>query len=423
MQVKRIVSVAAALIAFSGTAYAVDIQMKGPVHKAASSGFVWDGIYIGVHGGYVSAENDIATFGANATFTPSSGAFGVQFGYNRHVARNWVLGYEVDVSWVGLAQTGPVPGFLGGRVDSNFFGTARTRFGYATGPWLIYGTAGLSWATSTFVLNPAIMNFDRAQIGYAVGAGIEYALSRNWSAKFEYLYANLDSGNSTLAANRANSDLTLNTVRVGLNYRFADGAATAFSVKAPVRVAGWSGDYFGIHAGYGWGSFASDRGAIVTNLDPEGGIAGIHAGYNWLIARNFIAGIETDWSSASIKDNNTLSRAKIDEMGSVRARLGVTNDRWMFYATGGLGWAHANSRVAPGLVAIYDRYFLGWTAGAGIEYAFAPRWTAKLEYLYADYGTRSDSFVGTTFNDSLTTSVVRLGINYRASILNLIGGR
>lgn len=419
------------LLAFAGSflfgtaAFAADVPIKGPVYTKAPAAFSWNGVYAGVHGGYAWADNDIATFGAAATFTPSSGIFGVQFGYNRHIAPNWVLGYEVDFSWVDLSATGPVPGFLGGAVDTNFFGTARTRLGYASGPWLIYGTAGVAWATSTFALNPAIMNFDRAQIGYAVGAGVEYALNRNWSAKIEYLFADLDGGNSTLAANAANSDLTLSTVRVGLNYRFADASvpAAAFPVKAPVRVDGWSGSYIGVHVGYGTGSFDSVRGAASTSLDPDGGIAGFQAGYNWRISPNMIAGIESDTSWGSLKANDALSSIDVDAMGTVRARLGVTSDRWMLYATGGLAWAHADSVAAPGLVSIYDRYYLGWTGGVGIEYAFAPRWTAKLEYLYTDFGTRSDFFAATSFDDSLTASTVRVGINYRSSLLELLTGR
>lgn len=405
--------------------FAAAIAVGAAGMAAAAETPIWSGQYFGVHGGYVWSRNDVATFGANAAFSPSSGSFGVQFGHNRHLTRNWVLGYEIDVSWVDLAEAGPVPGFFGGRVDTNFFGTARTRLGYANGAWLFYGTGGLAWATSTFVLNPPIMNFDRAQIGYAVGTGIEYAFNRNWSAKLEYLYANLDGGHSTLAGNRANSDLTLSTVRVGLNYRFADAGTPVTSVlaKAPARISNWSGAYIGVHAGHGEGEFDSIRGAARTNLQPDGGIAGIQAGYNWQLSRNFLAGIETDLSWGSINGNDALSRIKIDETGSVRARLGVTAERWMLYATGGLAWALANSLAAPGLVSIYDRYFLGWAGGVGVEYAFAPRWTAKLEYLYSDYGTRSDFFAATSFNDSLTTSAVRLGVNYRAGIFDLLAMR
>ena len=70
--------------------------------------------------------------------------------------------------------------------------------------------------------------------------------------------------------------------------------------------------------------------------------------------------------------------------------------------------------------AVRDQFYLGWAAGAGIEYAFAPRWSAKLEYIYADYGTITD-LNGAAITAKLDVSTIKLGVNYRASILELIG--
>lgn len=51
----------------------------------------------------------------------------------------------------------------------------------------------------------------------------------------------------------------------------------------------------------------------------------------------------------------------------------------------------------------------GWTAGGGIEFAFAPSWTAKAEYLYIDFP--SPSIGGVTFKD--TDNLIRAGVNYK----------
>ncbi len=408
----------AAVLALGGIAQAADIPMRAPaapIYTKAPIASYWEGVYVGVHGGYAWVQNDTVLGGVGTNFRPDGGFGGVQFGYNRHLSRNWILGFEVDVSYGDLAGERLVaanPGFF----DVNAFGTARTRLGYANGPWLLYVTGGAAWADTNLMVPAAGLRFDRPQIGYAIGAGVEYALNQRWSAKVEYLYADLG---TTLTTAGAVTDMTMSTLRLGLNYRFADMPVTALGYDAPVaykapvsRGYDWSGPYIGVHAGYGWGTFD----ATATALDPTGGFAGIQSGYNWQISRNWVVGVESDSSWGSISETVGANSIDIDALGTVRARLGYAMDRWMVYGTGGLAWAHADANYNA---TITDRFYLGWAAGVGVEYMFAPRWTAKLEYLYADYGKLTDN----ADTASLTTSTVKLGVNYRASILDLIGMR
>jgi outer membrane immunogenic protein len=404
-----------ALLALTGVSAAADMPIRAPqpvFTKAAPPVSFWEGVYVGVHGGYSWAQNDTVLGGAATNFRPDDWFGGLQFGYNRHIAPNWVLGFEVDVSYGDLAGrrfAAANPAFF----DVNAFGTARTRLGYANGPWLYYATFGAAWADTNVMVPAAGLRYDRPQIGYVVGAGIEYALNQRWSAKLEYLYADLD---STLTNNGgASTDMTMSTVRFGLNYRFAEMPVrqAAFPVKGPVYVSNnWSGPYIGIHGGYGWGSFD----ATATALDPSGGIFGIQSGYNWQVSRNWVVGLESDSSWGGIKDNAGANSVDVDAMGTVRARLGYTMDRWMVYGTAGLAWAHADGIYAGN---INDRFHLGWAAGAGIEYLITPRWSAKLEYIYADYGSLTDN--ADTAN--LNVSTIKFGVNYRASFLDLIAMR
>src|SRR5690606_24007120 len=122
-------------------------------------------------------------------------------------------------------------------------------------------------------------------------------------------------------------------------------------------------------------------------------------------------------SWGSINDAAGATNVDIDAMGTVRARLGYAMDRVMLYGTAGLAWAHADAAYNAGTV--NDRFHLGWAAGVGIEYLLTPRWSAKLEYIYADFGDITDS----ADTASLTGSTVKIGLNYRASILDFIGGR
>lgn len=415
---KRFLLGGIAVLAFSGAAIAADMPTRGPMYTKAPAAFSWEGQYIGVHGGYAWARDDITIIGGIGEVSPSGGVIGLQFGYNHHLSRNWVVGYEIDASFGDLNATGVNGGFTP-LLEINAFGTARSRLGYANGPWLLYATGGLAWA-NTRVSNGVAFDLERPQVGYAVGGGVEYAFSQNWSAKVEYLFADLGKTRSTINGPQVDTDLTISTVRLGLNYRFANWAPAptpAYFTKAPIVVSGWSGPYIGVHAGYGWGSFDTE---LPEFLDPKGGFGGIQSGYNWQLSRNWVVGVEGDSSWGTIKNVIGATNVDVDALGSVRARLGYAMNNVLFYGTGGLAWAHANSAT---LGASRDQYYIGWTAGLGVEYAFNQRWSAKVEYLYADYGTIRDVNAGATFDASLDSHTVRVGLNYRAGILDFIGGR
>lgn len=380
--------------------------------------YSWAGQYIGVHGGYAWAQNDFRLGGGSSgQFEPAGALFGLQFGHNHHLSRNWVLGYEVDVSSTDLDDR---VGFANMNLRS--FGTARTRLGYAQGPWLLYATGGLAWAYTKLGFNNP---FDRPHVGYAIGAGVEYAFARNWSAKLEYIFADLGETNTSLSGGLINTDLSLGTVRAGLNYRFANwNALAAYNIptNAPVHVAGWTGPYIGVHAGYGWGSFDTvfTLALVRTLLEPSGGIFGIQSGYNWQFARNWLVGVEGDSSWGRLRDSAGGFNIDVDAMGTVRARLGYTMNNVLLYGTGGFAWAHADSTTFG--LTVRDQFYTGWAAGAGVEYAFAPRWSAKLEYLYSDFGTIRDLGVGPAAT-KFDVSTIKLGVNYRAGILELLGMR
>lgn len=402
-----------AVFALTGAVFAADVPVRGPIYtKAAPAAWSWEGQYIGIHGGYFDGKNDVFSPGP-FPFSPRGGFGGLQFGYLHHLSRNWVIGYEVDVSFGGVDATA-------GAVthDINFFGTARTRLGYAQGPWLIYGTAGLAWAQTEFD-NNAGTSIERPQVGYAVGAGVEYALARNWSARFEYLYLDLGKTNSTGVF--LSSDLTASTFRFGLNYRFANWnpsqAENAYPTKAPVRYANWTGPYIGIHGGYGFGDY-DVSGAVTAAVEPKGGFFGIQSGYNWQLSQRWVLGVEGDSAWGSISQANGTGRADIDAMGTVRARFGYADGNTLYYATGGLAWLHADTVAAAGVVT-RDQFWLGWTAGAGIEYALSQKWSAKLEYLYADFGLR-DVVGGATVRDEFNVHTIKVGMNYRASLFDLL---
>ncbi|HVT55890.1 MAG TPA: outer membrane protein [Xanthobacteraceae bacterium] len=182
----------------------------------------------------------------------------------------------------------------------------------------------------------------------------------------------------------------------------ADMAVRGPVYKAPpaAPLFNWTGFYLGGHVGYGWGD--------ADGVDTDGWFGGGQIGVNYQFAPNWVWGVEADISGGDINGSAGVSRFKTDTFGTVRARLGYTVDRVMFYGTGGLAWADSKATFAG----VSDSQTnVGWALGAGIEYAFAPNWSAKIEYIHADYGSDNYNIAPTT-NIDLKTDTVKFGVHY-----------
>src|SRR6185295_11460520 len=101
--------------------------------------------------------------------------------------------------------------------------------GYSFGQTLLYATGGYAYGSETTSLNinPAILNFSRSAnlSGFVVGGGLEYAFSPNLSMKTEYLYYDFGKRNVFTAAGTpspfvVDNDITMHTLKAGLNYSF-----------------------------------------------------------------------------------------------------------------------------------------------------------------------------------------------------------
>ena len=89
----------------------------------------------------------------------------------------------------------------------------------------------------------------------------------------------------------------------------------------------------------------------------------------------------------------------------------------MFYATGGFAWTYNQqslTQVATGNNVTPFLWRLGWAAGAGVEVPIARHWTARLEYLFTDYGKTSATYLGTQpMSTDFQLQELRLGLNYQ----------
>jgi outer membrane immunogenic protein len=193
---------------------------KAPAYLPA---FNWTGLYIGLHGGY--GWGDVGA--AGLSIDPKGGFVGGQIGYNWQAAGSpFVLGLEIDSAWATLKWEQSVafgPLSLSVEDKVNYLGSARVRAGYAWNRALLYATGGLGWAHNEISANAALAGFgavgasvDNTHFGYTLGGGLEYAFAGPWSVKLEYLYYGL--GSKTYGA--VDVDLDVQTVKLGVNYRF-----------------------------------------------------------------------------------------------------------------------------------------------------------------------------------------------------------
>jgi len=190
-------------------------------------------------------------------------------------------------------------------------------------------------------------------------------------------------------------------------------AAADLSVRVPpmtVPPFTWTGAYAGVHGGYGW--------STSQGLDARGGLGGGQVGFNFQEG-NFVVGIEGDISGSDISQtvNGTVLEVpftlsfKNDALASWRGRAGIAYNNLLFYGTAGGAWGHDKVSVNVGELSLSGNvWHLGWSAGGGVEWAFASNWSGKIEYLH--YGLGSAEFFDTLPSGHINIDSVKLGINY-----------
>jgi len=236
-------------------------------------------------------------------------------------------------------------------------------------------------------------------------------------------------------------------------------AADAIVYQEPAAVVvaeptfSWSGVYVGAHAGYGWGKTEDVYNPAAPEKKLHGGFGGLQAGYNWQFDNNVVLGAEADVSFGSIKRNwydtaqysTYYTKDKIGTHGTVRARLGYAADRFLPYVTGGLAWADLKHSVGcsdkngldpilfpagstscrsgtarPNFENSSSKVSVGYSIGAGVEYAVTNNWTLKTEYLYSNYGKKTVTITDPNFPAAsgerrfkTDVSEIRVGVNYK----------
>lgn len=256
---------------------------------------------------------------------------------------------------------------------------------------------------------------------------------------------------------------------------FLSAAAPSMGLAAMLALSGgaasaqepipWDGPYLGVVAGGTWNNGSSHTRigpgpgpvtiapADVAAINSQGSFGpassggftgGIELGYN-VVNAPWLLGFETDFTAFDINQHSsrtfqsvvqtnppltfTLSdRLQSDWLWTLRPRLGYIYGPWLVYATGGMAISdiqasasYTDNRLSPGLLTSsqHSQTRVGWTAGAGVSYAFRPNLSLKGEWLYVDLGTDDksdttpDGFASFTSKATARANIFRIGIDYR----------
>ena len=248
----------------------------------------------------------------------------------------------------------------------------------------------------------------------------------------------------------------------------ASAADMAVKAAPPVVASAysWTGFYVGGNVGGGWGNSDPSTSTVFNNTyfasinvpgvnaagqqsnQPNGFVGGLQLGYNWQ-AGNFVLGLEGDINSFNLSGSASTtavyagappggvcpascftinSSASTDWLATIRGRLGVAANNWLFYGTGGAAFTTLKGTfafsdgggVTESPVSLSNSK-TGYTVGGGVEAGLSPKWTVKAEYLYVNFGTISatGTLIAQTTGQpmfhsmDLKANIVRVGVNYK----------
>lgn len=201
-------------------------------------------------------------------------------------------------------------------------------------------------------------------------------------------------------------------------------AAGAVETNIGPQFRGWDGFYVGASGGIvrGTARWTDDFFGFTTgDFSSSGMLFGLTAGKNWQNGR-WVYGIEGDWSLVDFRADSYAivcapagCTSEMTSFATLRGRLGyLFTPNLLVFATAGAAWAdltHGNI-----VFSVTTNTVSGHVAGAGLEWAVAPQWTLKAEYLFARFDGNEACSVTVCFvsiqNDKFDAHIFRLGMNW-----------
>ena len=192
------------------------------------------------------------------------------------------------------------------------------------------------------------------------------------------------------------------------------------TVDVPMTAPGfdWTGYYAGLQAGYGWGQSdisGTDGGPFSVSPDVDGGFVGGHVAGLWQFDQAVI-GAEADLNystidgSAELGGPATTLGTDIKWFGSVNAKAGYAMDRVLVYGIGGIAFAGIE---ATGPAFSDTRTNVGWTVGAGVDYALTDKFVVGAQYRYYDFGSEHYDVSGIQRDQDVKLNTVGINLSYK----------
>ena len=194
------------------------MPVKAPAYAPV---YNWTGLYVGINGGGGWGRSDwTGPVGSTGNFNVDGGVVGGTLGYNWQTPNNIVLGLEGDIDWSSIRGSTNAAVCAGTcETRNNWLGTARGRIGYAFDRFMPFLTGGLAVGDIKADLS-GTGSTTTTKAGWALGGGLEFAVAGPWTAKVEYLYADLGKGSCDTCLGGADVKFNTSLVRGGLNWKF-----------------------------------------------------------------------------------------------------------------------------------------------------------------------------------------------------------
>ena len=419
----------------------------------------WAGPYIGIGGGYAmsntKADSFITDFPEEVNFSKNGqagtgGFFTLSAGYDHNLFGPIVVGAFVDYDFADT-DTHTSTLLLGnlGHIKLGDQLSVGGRIGYQVSPTtLFFSTFGYAHSNpDDMTLNFGDDDRFRGRIGsfngYFLGNGVETLLGRGFSLKAEYRYTSMQAEDAIFdeGGERLTTRIKpqIQTMRLGLNYRFGDGKKEVVDNSIPPITSSWTGPYLGFGTGYSVAhkqeDFGAEAGPINNPVSMDGGFISASVGYDHQFRQKFVVGAfaDADFSNLKYSDSNTIeginlwsSRGEFKDILMVGGRIGyLTSPDTLLFVSGG----YANAGLAgtditlgitdpPVSTTLYgDKRFSGAFIGGGIETKIWDSVSLKAEYRYIDLESKNlELFPG---EDGLAARIDpdiqtgRLSINWR----------
>jgi outer membrane immunogenic protein len=211
----------------------------------------------------------------------------------------------------------------------------------------------------------------------------------------------------------------LGVISVALGALMAASTSARSADIEATSVYDWAGIYAGVQVGYAWGD---DNNDVSGNFDADFNdfLGGLHLGWQTQ-SNNFVYGLEFDgeFSGLDAKIGAAGDTADLDLnfLASARARFGFAADRLLVYGTGGVALGSADYGISNGVASEgFNHTPVGFTIGAGVQYAFTDQLSARIEYRYTDLGKERFSsalFPVDTFTANYDFHAVRAGLSWK----------